>query len=587
MDQNDLIAAFTSRPQAYGWFLGAGASRMSGLPTATDIIWDLKRRHYCREENQEITLQDMQNEVVQTRIQGFMDSRGFPALGADNEYSTYFEKIFGQDKERQRRYLRGILSEDRVTLTAGNRIMGAFLAAGLTRVVFTTNFDSVVERAYAEICARSLAAYHLEGSIAAVQALNNEEFPLYFKLHGDFRYDSVKNLSEDLAQQDRQLALAMQIAAGRLGFIVAGYSGRDASVMGLFCDALAQPNPFPGGLFWTTIKGSSILPAVEELIRAAQARGVNAHVVVIETYDTLLLRLWRNVSDKPAELDAKVRRALPATVNIPIPAAGTARPLMRLNALPIRSLPSKCLTVRVKRPLEWADLRALQQNAGSRLIFTKTNDIWCWGSRSEVEAVFAHNLIEIVDHDLPSDLTAPENLHVKGFLVEALAAAMARGRPLLARSRRTAATLIADSHAEDLTLLDSVFQVVGKLSGSIAGLFAPVTDEHPEPTKVSWAEAVRVSITQKQGETWAVLDPAIWIWPPRAREVATDFMDQRRRGRFNNTYNALLDAWVQALIGSSERRAAVSLNAFGGIGDSANPTFELGSQTAFTYRLGA
>lgn len=72
---------------------------MSGLPTAADIIWDLKRQYYAREENQEITRQDMQNDAVQARIQSFMDSRGFPQLWADNEYTTYFEKIFGHDKE--------------------------------------------------------------------------------------------------------------------------------------------------------------------------------------------------------------------------------------------------------------------------------------------------------------------------------------------------------------------------------------------------------------------------------------------------------------------------------------------------------
>jgi hypothetical protein len=37
-----------------------------------------------------------------------MESHGFPELWADDEYATYFEKIFGDDKERQRRYLKGI-----------------------------------------------------------------------------------------------------------------------------------------------------------------------------------------------------------------------------------------------------------------------------------------------------------------------------------------------------------------------------------------------------------------------------------------------------------------------------------------------
>jgi hypothetical protein len=588
VDQTSFTDLFAARPQAFAWFLGAGASRMSGLPTATDIIWDLKRRFYAREENQEITRQDMQNDAVQARIQAFMDSRGFPKLWADEEYTTYFEKIFGTDKERQRAYLRGILSEDRVTLTVGNRVLGALLAAGLSRAVFTTNFDSVVERAFADVSGRSLAAYHLEGSVAALQALNNEEYPLYCKLHGDFRYDSVKNLSADLAHQDRQLALCMQSAAGRFGFTIAGYSGRDASIMALFHEALAQPNPFPSGLFWTSIKGSPVLPAVTALIETAKGRGVHAAVVEIETFDALLLRLWRNLSNKPAPLDAKVRRSIPAQVHIPLPDPGGGKPLLRLNALPIRSLPSRCLVARTNRSWEWAALRDLQRDAEPRLLLTRADEVWCWGPRGAVKEAFGADLVEISERDVPTDLGSPENLHVKGFLEDALGTALSRGRPLLSRTRRTSTTLIVDSHAQDKTLLDPVFRAVGKLSGTVAGLFAPRTDEHPQPAKVSWAEAVRVSIVQKQGETWAVLDPDIWIWPPRAREVATDFLDERRKGRFNNRFNVLLDAWAQVLIGSSARRTDVTVRAFEEGPDrdaAANPTFVLGSQTAFARRL--
>ena len=140
------------------------------------------------------------------RIQTFMEARNFPEQGADEEYSIYFQKMFGKDKERQRRYLREVLSEDRVTLSVGNRALGALISSGLCRVAFTTNFDSVVEKAVAEVGERSLSAYHLEGSGSAVEALNNEEFPLYCKLHGDFRYDSLKNLAADLERQNKALS---------------------------------------------------------------------------------------------------------------------------------------------------------------------------------------------------------------------------------------------------------------------------------------------------------------------------------------------------------------------------------------------
>ncbi|NFV80692.1 SIR2 family protein [Magnetospirillum aberrantis] len=585
MDAADFALQFASRPPAFAWFLGAGASRMSGLPTATDIIWDLKSQYYCKAENQDVSRQDMQNEAVRSRIQAFMDSRGFPALWDDSEYSLYFEKIFGADKERQRNYLRKKLSEDRVTLTVGNRILGALMASGMTRAIFTTNFDSVVERAFAEVSGRTLMAYHLDGSTAALQALSNEEFPLYCKLHGDFRYDSVKNLSRDLSQQDQQLALAMQSAAGRFGFIIAGYSGRDESVMRLFRDALQQPTPFPNGLFWMTMKGAPALPVVQNLITEARAVGVRAELVEIDTYDSLMISLWRNIPDKPRDLDIKVRRTIPATVSIPIPHTGNDLPLIRLNALPITGLPNKALVARVKQPLTWSDLRELQRAAGSSLIFTKGKEIWCWGAQTELKAAFAGNLVELVESNIPSDLNDPEHLHFKRFMEEGLVTAIARDRPLLSRSERFGSILIVDPHAEDKTALNPVFQQVSKLSGDIPGLFAPVSEEFPAPRKISWAEALRVSIAQKSGQTWAVIEPDIWIWPRGARKLAADFMDGRRQGRFNNKFDALMDAWVRVVIGSDQRGIACALQAFPGPTGPNNPLFTLGSRTAYTKRL--
>ena len=311
---------------------------------------DLKRRHYCQEENQEIARQDVQNEAVQARIQSFMDARGFPAQWAEDEYTTYFEKIFGADKERQRRYLKGILSEDRVSLSVGNRVLGALMSSGIARAVFTTNFDSVVEKSVAEVAGASLSAFHLEGSCAANQALNNEEFPVYCKLHGDFRYDSIKNLPADLARQNAELAACMVNAGGRFGFVVAGYSGRDASIMKLLRSVLDGGNAFPHGLFWTGLKGNAIPRAVDELLQEAGQKGVNARYVEIETFDSLMLRLWRNIDQKPSDLNAKVQKTSATSVNIPLPENGQGRPLLRFNALPIRRLPKRCFFLSFKGP---------------------------------------------------------------------------------------------------------------------------------------------------------------------------------------------------------------------------------------------
>jgi hypothetical protein len=219
------------------------ASAAAGLPTAWDVIWDLKRRYFRREENQDISRQDMQLDAVRACVQSYMLSKGFPEEGDPGEYTTYFEKAFGDDKEKQRQYLAAFLSEEKVTLSIGSRVLGALLASGCARSVFTTNFDTVVERAVAEVSGRSLAAFHLEGAASANKAISNEEYPVYCKLHGDFRFDSIKNLHADLAVQNEDLSKALVNAANRFGFIVAGYSGRDEASCG--CSARRLPRLIP------------------------------------------------------------------------------------------------------------------------------------------------------------------------------------------------------------------------------------------------------------------------------------------------------------------------------------------------------
>jgi hypothetical protein len=94
------------------WFLGAGASRTSGMPTAADIIWDLKRRYYCLHENQDLQAYNVNNQAVRERLQSFMDSKGFPPAGSAEEYAFYFSLTFHDDPAAQQRYIAGQLHPD-------------------------------------------------------------------------------------------------------------------------------------------------------------------------------------------------------------------------------------------------------------------------------------------------------------------------------------------------------------------------------------------------------------------------------------------------------------------------------------------
>lgn len=586
MDQSELTGIFCERPQAFAWFLGAGSSRTSGMPTAMDIIWDLKVRYFCKEENEDITRQETQIEAVRSRIQSYMLSKGFPEEWASEEYATYFEKIFGPDKERQRKYINGILSEKNATLSVGNRVLGAFLSSGLTRAVFTTNFDSILEKAVAEVSGNSLSAYHIEGSRSAMNAINNEEYPIYCKLHGDFRYDSVKNLEDDLRMQDRELAACLKIASSRFGFIVAGYSGRDASVMALFREALEGQNPFPHGLYWTGIKGSTIPKVVENILDFSRSKGVKAQYVEIETFDALMLRLWRNTPNKRIDLDQNVRKSQVASVSIPLPSQGSIRPILRFNALPVTSIPTTCYSLTFGSTKQWSDIKEAQRNAKGNLVLTKGEQVLCWGSEADIKAQFKDiKTLELCEFKDQLE-TLEDNLHLKGFVEEALSKALVVGKPLLTRTLGQKSYVITDAHSEDKSAFNALISAAGDAAfGKIPGLFAPPDEFHKESEQAFWAEAARISLDEKDGRFWLLVEPDIWIWPPRARRHATDFLDRRRADRLNKKYNDLLDAWVHLILGTVVRNTTITITSFASNPGLGNPTFSIGTRTAFSQKV--
>ena len=584
MSHTDLVRRISATPRNYAWFLGAGASRTAGLPTAMDLIWDLKREIYCSEENQDIARQDIHNNAVRERIQSYCDSRGFPPQWADDEYTAYFERTFGQDKEGQRQYLQRKLAEQHVSLCVGNRVFGALMAAGLARVAFTTNFDTVVEKAVAEMGGQSLSPYHLEGDHAANAALNNEEYPLYCKLHGDFRYDNLKNLALDLQQQNEALSDCLINAANRFGFVVAGYSGRDDSIMRLFHRALESPNAFPHGLYWTVMKGTEAPPSVSRLIKHATAIGVDAYVVETQTFDAFMLHLWRNIDHRAPDLDAKVRKSRPATVDIPLPPPSHQGALVRLTGLPILAMPERCHALTFTVPKEWHDLREVVAATNGRLILTRSDAWWAWGSRQQLRDAFGADLESIAIARVPKELRAAGNYHLKGFLERALSLSLARGRPLLARTRRYSAYVIADRKAATHPDLAPLSRLVGCTSGPVPGLSIPPTPQHPDAEQVRWAEALRITVDERNGQLWMLVHPDLWIWPPRARRDAQDFMEQRRRERFNRKYNEILNAWLRVVLGDHRHPAKVELSTFDDGDDVENPRFVLSSRTAFARK---
>ena len=527
----------------------------------------------------------MQHPAVREKVDAFFQARGFPEPWSDDEYSIFFSLIFGEDRERQRQYISKMLAEERVALALGNRVIGALISANLCRCVFTTNFDTVVEKSVAEVSGRSLSAFHLEGAQSALNALNSEEFPIYVKLHGDFRYDSIKNLAVDLENQHADLSRCLVSAANRFGMIFAGYSGRDNSIMALLHESLEAPNPFPQGIYWLVMKGSQVAPAVETFIAAATAKNVDAHVVEIDNFDAAMLRIWRHLDNVPDGYDAKVRKGTATPIKVEAVVNKVGKPILRYNGFPIISVPQKVWSFEATASLDWKEVQNLVKDSNGAVIATKEgNEIWAFGDKSDVLGAFEIAASNLSEKPLVADWRESGRLHVKRFLEDGLAVALTRDRPLTTRRRGSQTWVVCDHTDSDVGALERLYSVVGKTNGLIPGVSVPPSEHGDGVSRVYYSEGAKINLSYADDRFWGLITPDVWIKPMFARRYADDFLNARKRDRYNKKHDELISAWMSIFSQDADAAETVSLSAYGDGSRVGDAEFSIVNRTGFSWR---
>jgi hypothetical protein len=207
------------------------------------------------------------------------------------EYAAAFEAVYPNPKHR-RQYIDDAISKG--TPCFGHKILGSLIADGKVHCVFTTNFDPLIEEAALGANAilpitaqvRPVVAA-IDSSDRAMRCLNESDWPLVAKLHGDYQSVAIKNTGSELERQDTQMRHVLVEASKRFGMVLVGYSGRDVSIMEALNSVLANQSPFPNGLYWVTSSASRLLPAVTEFLEKAQLGGVDVAIVECATFDEL------------------------------------------------------------------------------------------------------------------------------------------------------------------------------------------------------------------------------------------------------------------------------------------------------------
>lgn len=567
------------RAPRIGWLLGAGASSAAGVATASQATWDWKARIYATEKRIQYASLDLADPLVRDRIQRFFDlERGNPPRDAESEYSFYFERAYPRAEDR-RRYLDHLIADAHPSF--GHLGLAALMMLGKLGVVWTTNFDRLVEDAAAQVMktTRKLTTSTTGDPSISLQALRDERFPLLVKLHGDFQSEQLKNTAAELQSQDAQLREALRRSAGRYGLAVLGYSGRDASVMESLHAGLDEPSPYPNGLYWFARGADTPLAAVGEFLDAAAAKGVDAHLVPFTSFDELVSTLLSPFV-VPKDIDAVLRLAKPPERLSPFALSKRSTgsfPVLRLNALLVERHPATARRVGVPMVGGTKEVKELISAAGADVIAQRRHDgVIAFGRDDEVRRAFS--AAGIAEWDLaPIDPIAgpPGDL---GLLYDTVSRAIARRSPLLEGRHRLA---VDPARERDLSLAELRTAAEGRLTGTIPG------------TTLSWAEGVEISLEVKLGKLWLVFVPTIVAELPhkppagapfsdveawaKLRAARGDFSAKRLANRYNKRAHAFVKAWADLLAAGGTDSAAFGLAA----GEGLDAVFAIDATTAF------
>lgn len=412
-------------------FLGAGTSITSGMPSAQMCIWEWKREIFLTNN---LGLQAQFSELsltsVRKRIQRWLDRQGiYPAEGAPEEYAVYIEACYPIPESRRAYFQKKVRNAKPHT---GYQLLPSLASCCLIKSVWTTNFDQLTSRSLASSSVTPIEV-GLDSMHRIVRGVNAGEL-LIVSLHGDYRYDHLKNTDQELQAQEKALGAALVQELKDDPVIVCGYSGRDASIMDAFSKGMEVRRN--GSIYWCVQDVAGVPERVGQLISHARSQGRTAYLVPTQGFDDLIVRLAQhcldaNARDQVGEIIAQNRGGAEDD-RIPFhiePGATTG--ILKSNAFEIEC-PSEALAF---EPMQWPIQHVwkwVREQSAQRAVAAVPykGQIFAFGTVDDIKTCFSGSIKDNPKRKpLPESSLRIEDGAVTALVLQALTGAMTADNP--------------------------------------------------------------------------------------------------------------------------------------------------------------
>ena len=208
-----LAFSIQANPGVYALLLGSGVSRSAGIPTGWEIVNDLLGKLAASQG------QSSETDLVQWYVDQY---------GEEPDYSKLLDGLAKTQSERQqllRPYFEPTEEEREEGLkqpTAAHKAIAQLVAQGYVKVIVTTNFDRLIERALedAGIAPTVLSSPdHVRGALPLVH-----QRCCVIKLHGDYLDTRIRNSSDELSAYPKEFNVLLNRVLDEFGLVVCGWS---------------------------------------------------------------------------------------------------------------------------------------------------------------------------------------------------------------------------------------------------------------------------------------------------------------------------------------------------------------------------
>jgi Tfp pilus assembly protein PilF/NAD-dependent SIR2 family protein deacetylase len=220
------------------FFIGAGCSVSSGIPTAKELV----KQWLPRLKSLRVGDDEDFHTWIRTEFPKYTDSN------AAQYYGPVIEELFPTTAERQKeieRLTQGIDPGFAYTVLA--KLMGSEKYGRHCNTVITTNFDDLIADAlYLHTSKKPLVIVHdsLFGFVKTYRSL-----PLIIKLHGDARL-APKNTDRETEDLTADVKKVLTNLLTETCLVFVGYGGNDKSIVNIFNNL--PKSSISGGVFWVS-----------------------------------------------------------------------------------------------------------------------------------------------------------------------------------------------------------------------------------------------------------------------------------------------------------------------------------------------